>query len=100
MRHTAANAFAAHSWLPPVPKAKAAPPPPPPQAPPLPFVYLGKMQEGTAVTVFVSLAGRNHVLHAGDTVAGYRVDSISPNDMTLVYLTLGEKQRLTFGSDN
>jgi hypothetical protein len=100
MHHTRANAFAAHSWLPPVAKAKAPPPPPPPRAPPLPFAYLGKMQDGAAMTVFVSQGGRNLVLHSGDKLPGYQVDSISPTDMTFVYLPLGEKQRLTFGSEN
>ena len=100
MHHTKANPFAAHSWLPPVPKAKAPPPPPPPRAPPLPFAYLGKMQDGAAMTVFVSQGARNIVLRSGDTLPQYRVDSITPTDMTFVYLPLGEKQRLTFGSEN
>ena len=100
MRHSKANAFATHSWLPPVPKAKPAPPPPPPRAPPLPFAYLGKMQDGAAVTAFVSQGGRNHVLHSGDTLPQYKVESISPTEITFVYLPLGEKQRLTFGSEN
>jgi hypothetical protein len=77
-----------------------APAPPPPSAPPLPFTYLGKMQDGATVTVFVSQGGRNHVLHNGDTLAGYRVESITAADMTFVYLSLNEKQRLTFGSEN
>jgi len=100
MHHSKANAFAAQSWLPPVPKAKAAPPPPPPRAPPLPFAYLGKMQDGAAVTAFVSQGARNHVLHSGDTLPQYKVESISPTAITFVYLPLGEKQRLTFGSEN
>ncbi len=97
---TRANPFAAHSWLPPVPKAKAPPPPPPPRAPPLPFAYLGKMQDGAAVTVFVSQGGRNLVLHSGDTLPNYQVEGISASAITFVYVPLGEKQRLTFGSEN
>ena len=99
MQHSKANAFAAIGWQPPAPKTKPVPPPAP-RAPPLPFVYLGKMQEGAVVTAFVSQAGRTHVLHAGDTVDSYRVDRISPRDMTFVYVPLGEKQRLSFGSEN
>jgi hypothetical protein len=99
MRHTQANAFASQTWLPPAPKVKAAPPPTP-HAPALPFVYLGRQQDGANVTVFVSQGTRNHVLHSGDTVAGYRVEQISPTDITFVYLALGEKQRLSFGSEN
>lgn len=99
MHHSKANAFAAHSWLPPVVQAKA-PPAPPPRAPPLPFVYLGKMQDGAAVTAFVSQGGRNHVLHAGDKLPSYQVESITATDITFVYLPLNEKQRLKFGSEN
>jgi hypothetical protein len=99
MRHTQANAFASQTWLPPAAKVKPAPPPVP-HAPALPFVYLGRQQDGAAVTVFVSQGTRNHVLHSGDTVAGYRVESISPTDITFVYLALGEKQRLSFGSEH
>ena len=99
LQHSKANPFAVHSWLPPVVRVKA-PPPPSPRAPPLPFAYIGKMQEGTAVTAFVSQGGRNHVLHSGDTLPSYRVESITPTDMTFVYLPLNEKQRLTFGSEN
>lgn len=99
MHHTKANAFAVHSWLPPVVPVKAAPPPPP-RAPALPFAYLGKSQDGAAVTVFVSQGTRNHVLHVGDSLPSYRVESITPTDMTFVYLPLNEKQRLTFGSAN
>jgi hypothetical protein len=83
-----------------VPRAQHAPPPPPPGAPPLPFAYLGRMQDGAAMTVFVSQGARNHVLRSGDTLAPYKVESISPTDITFVYLPLGEKQRLTFGSEH
>lgn len=34
--------FAAHEWLPPPPKPQ---PPPPPEAPPLPYSYVGSMQD-------------------------------------------------------
>ena len=99
LHQSKANPFAVHSWLPPVVKVKA-PPPPPPRAPPLPFAYIGKMQDGAAVTAFVTQGGRSHVLHSGDTLSGYRVESITPTDMTFVYLPLNEKQRLTFGTEN
>lgn len=94
-----ADPFAAHSWLPPVPVVKA-PPPPPPRAPALPFTYLGKLQDGAAVTVFVAQGERSHVLKSGDKLASYQVESISPTDMVFIYLPLGEKQRLSFGTAN
>lgn len=100
MVHTKANAFSVHRWLPPPVKRPPPPPPPPPRAPALPFTYLGKMQDGGDVTAFVSQGSRNLVLHAGDTLPGYKVESISLTDMIFVYLPLNEKQRLTFGSAN
>ena len=99
MHPTQSNPFSSQSDLPPVLVAKE-PPPLPPSAPPLPFTYMGKMQDGPVITVFVSQGGRNHVLHSGDNLAGYRVDNITPTDITFVYLPLNEKQRLTFGSEN
>jgi hypothetical protein len=99
LRRTNANPFAARSWTPP-------PPPAPvvravvPKAPPLPFLYLGKMLDGKAVTAFVSMGGQTHLLHGGDTVRDYRVEAISAKEITFVYLPLNEKQRLSFGSEN
>jgi hypothetical protein len=99
LHRTNANPFATRSWVPP-------PPPAPvvravvPKAPPLPFVYLGKMLDGKAVTAFVSMGGQTHLLHGGDTVRDYRVEAISAKEITFVYLPLNEKQRLSFGSEN
>ena len=101
LRRSNANPFATRSWEPP-------PPPPPvqvvrpvtPKAPPLPFVYMGKMLDGKAVTAFVSLGGQTHLLHGGDTLRDYRVEAISVKEITFVYLPLNEKQRLSFGSEN
>jgi hypothetical protein len=98
LQRASANPFAAHSWT---------PPPPPqvvrvvvPKAPPLPFVYMGKMLDGKAITAFVSMGGQTHLLHGGDTLRDYRVEAISAKEITFVYLPLNEKQRLPFGSEN
>ena len=99
LRRTNANPFAARSWAPP-------PPPAPvvravvPKAPPLPFVYMGKMLDGKAITAFVSMSGQTHLLHGGDTVRDYRVEAISAKEITFIYLPLNEKQRLPLGSEN
>lgn len=95
------NLFAPHHWQPPALSATQAPPPsPPPSAPPLPFRYLGKTLEQGAITVFVSHGTGTLVLHGGDVLADYRVDSITPTEMNLTYLPLNEPQRLLFGSAN
>jgi hypothetical protein len=98
LRRSNANPFAARSWTPPPPVQVVRPVVP--KAPPLPFVYLGKMLDGKAVTAFVSIGGQTHLLHGGDTVRDYRVESISSKEITFVYLPLNEKQRLPFGSEN
>jgi len=93
----AADAFAPKSWQPP-------PPPPPkpeaPKAPPLPFKYLGKVMQEGEVMAFLGHGARTHLARAGDVLADYRIEDITPAEMTLVYLPLNEKQRLTFGSEN
>lgn len=99
----AADLFAPHNWQPkPVPPLPPAPPPPvaAPRAPPLPFVYLGKLLEDGQVMAFLGQGSRTHLLRRGDVLAPYRVDEITPSQMTLVYLPLNEKQQLTFGSAN
>lgn len=94
--------FAPHQWQPP-PKASA------PvarhvaemaKAPPLPFQYIGKVMDGPDIQVFVNHGTVTHLLRKGDVQAGYKVEEITPSEMTLVYLQLNEKQRLTFGSAN
>lgn len=98
------DVFAAHSWHVPPP-----PPPPPPQmqpplpasAPPLPFVYLGKMVDQGGVTVFVAKQDSNYAVKAGDVLDGsYRVDAIAGSLMTLTYLPLDMKQTMHIGDPN
>jgi len=95
--------FAGKSWY-------VAPPPPPPQpeiikeapkptAPPLPFRYMGRMQEedGQAL-VYLTQGTRAYSVSQGDTIDGtYRVESISPTQVTLVYLPLNIRQSLNIG---
>jgi hypothetical protein len=73
---------------------------PAPTAPPLPFKYLGKLMDHGVVTAFVSQGALTHLLHKGDVLAEYRVEKITPIDVTFVYLPLNERQRLPIGSEN
>lgn len=91
----AANLFPAQSWQPP-------PAPPPakrveaPKAPPLPFAYLGQMEEDQGIALFLAHGQRTLVVRAGDSIdGGYRVDSITPMRATFRYLPLDEPQHLT-----
>lgn len=87
-----ANLFRAQSWLPP---PLPPPPPPPPQAPPLPFVYLGQIQEGKGIAVFLGKQQQTLIVRAGETVdTNYRVEEVTPTLATFVFLPLGEKQQL------
>ena len=96
--NAAADLFAPHSWLPPPPKVVARVEIP--HAPALPFVYLGKLMQGSAVTAYVSQGANNLALKTGDKVPGYRVEKITASGMTFVYEPLNEKQTLSFGSAN
>jgi hypothetical protein len=58
------------------------------------------MLDGTRVTAFVSMGANTHLLHIGDTLREYRVEEISPREITFVYLPLNQKQRLSLGIEN
>ena len=93
-----ANAFAPRSFYVPPPKRKAPPPPPPPapKAPPLPFRYMGLLKESNAKTlVYLSRDDQLYAVRPGDVLEGtYRVEAISGQSVTFVYLPLNETQEL------
>jgi hypothetical protein len=92
----AANVFRAQSWLPPPPPP---PPPPAPKAPPLPFVYLGQIDEAGRIAVFLGQQQRTLIVRSGDTIDGtYRIESVTPTGATFLYLPLGELQQLILRS--
>lgn len=75
-------------------------PPPEPSAPPLPYSYLGKMMEDGKVVIFLGKQENNYSVRLGETVDGlYRLDEISDQALTLVYLPLEKKQMLPIGRD-
>lgn len=88
--------FRAKSWY-------VAPPPPPPaklKAPPLPFQYLGKLDEGGEIRVFLNHQGRHLIARVGDVINDtYRVEDIAGGRMTFLYQPLKEIQVLAIGSD-
>jgi hypothetical protein len=71
-----------------------------PRAPPLPFRYLGRIEEDGQVVVFVGEGTTTRVLRKGQTLANYRVEEVTAQSMRLVYLPLNETQRLLFESKN
>jgi hypothetical protein len=75
---------------------------PAPTAPPLPFVYVGKMiEQGKTPTVFLERQARIYVVHEGDAIdSNYRVDAINVPLMTLTYIPLDIKQTVQIGEAN
>ncbi len=94
-----AQAFPSRDWAPPPPPPPPPAPPPKPTAPPLPFVAIGKKWEDGQWQVFLGRNEETFVVKTGDTFDGrYRVDSIAPPSMTLIYLPLKARQTLTIGN--
>lgn len=102
------NLFASHSWrvIPSMPvvsqtaKAVAAATVVAPTAPPLPFQFIGKLDDAIQLKVFLLRGEQLHTVMVGDVIDGtYRVDGIAGNQMTLVYLPLNVSQSLSVGSD-
>lgn len=98
-----ADPFAARSWRKPPPTpaagAPAVPaPPPPPTAPPLPFVYMGKLVSEEANAVFLAQGERSLVVHEGDVIDSmYRIDKLADTRVTLTHLPTGIQQTLVIG---
>ncbi|MDN2698073.1 hypothetical protein O0882_17305 [Janthinobacterium sp. SUN073] len=94
----AGSVFQRQDWTPPPPEVTVAPPPPPPMAPPVPFVYLGKVAADGAWEVFLSRADKTYIVRAHTVIDGaYKVVAIAPPVMTLTYLPLNQVQQLNIG---
>jgi hypothetical protein len=102
------DAFAAHSWQPPPPPpppvkkqvvAPEPPPEPPPTAPPLPFTYLGAFETAGAKQVFYLVEGdKVHAVTQGEVLNEiYQIETVTAEEMVLVYLPLKLKQTLALG---
>lgn len=97
-RQQAADIFKPHRWfVPPAPtpsgtiQAAVATPSPPP----LPFTYLGTMQEGGRTVVFLAREQHLYTVRKGEVFAGqYRLEEEGDNRIELVYLPLNAKQTL------
>lgn len=94
------SAFTLQSWLPPVALAPAASAVAP-SAPPLPFVYAGKMVNGNVITVFLQRGDESLMVSRGDTLQGaYFVEEVQPTALVLTYLPLNQRQVLSIGEAN
>jgi hypothetical protein len=105
------DAFAAHSWQPPPPppppvKRQAvapepAPEPPPPTAPPLPFTFLGAFETAGAKQVFYLVEGdKVHAVTEGEIVnETYQIETVTAEEMVIMYLPLKIRQTLALGGN-
>jgi hypothetical protein len=98
------NVLGSRTWYvaPPPPKPVAPPPPPPPEAPPLPFVYMGKMREGSKhLVIFLVKGNQVYTVRVGDVIDDtYKAEGVSGGKLTLTYLPLNIQQTLTVGDDS
>ncbi len=92
----AANLFPVQSWQPPPPPPPPPRKPEPPRAPPLPFKYLGQLQEDRGIVLFLEHGMLTLVARAGETVAGsWRIEKITPTQAVFNYQPLDQTQTLT-----
>lgn len=97
--------FARRAWQPPPPapeeKAAAAVPPPPPvpTAPPLPFAYLGMLEESPERVVYFLVRGERVIpVVPGEVLDGtWRVEQPADGQLGITYLPLDKRQTLTIG---
>jgi hypothetical protein len=100
--------FAVRSWS--APPAEATPaettagaaPPAPPEAPPLPFRYLGRLNEPGRATVFFLGDEEDHVLavRPGDPIGpDYRVGRFREGRLEFIYRPMKAQQFLAVGSE-
>lgn len=89
--------FAAHSWANNT-APKAVVEVGPPTAPPFPYAYLGMKRDDAALQVFLASGDLTYVVRQGDVLAElYKIESIAPPTMTVVYLPLQQVQTLQIG---
>ena len=94
------NLFESSSWTPPAPPAKPLPPAvaPAPTAPVFPFQYVGKKLENSIWEVYLSRGDQSFLVREGGTLEStYRIDSITPQRLSVTYLPLGQSQSLSIG---
>lgn len=81
--------FSAHEWLPPPPKPQ---PPPPPEAPPLPYSYVGSMQDVPGGDTVILMQQKKVLLpKLGSRInAQWRLDKEDAQSVYFTYLPLNK----------
>jgi hypothetical protein len=97
------DAFGPVQWIrPPAPPPVINLPPPAPTAPPLPFRFVGVIEDKSGPpAAFLAKGEALHIVRVGDVVENtYRVESFSPSRIVLTYLPLGQEQSLSPAGGN
>ena len=91
--------FGARSWTPPAPvRRQVVEAPPKPVAPPLPYRIAGQVTYDGGMQVVLARDDRVFTVREGETLDNvYRIESITPDAVTFVYLPLEERQQLAVG---
>jgi hypothetical protein len=95
--------FVSQSWTPPPPppppkSEQKSEPEPAPTAPPLPFTYIGKKMEEGAWEVYLARGEQTYIVREKSVIDPmYRVESIKPPTLSVIYMPLNEIQTLTIG---
>lgn len=93
--------FSAKSVYAPPPQPSASMLPPEPSAPPLPFVFIGRLIDGEVTTVFLLKQSQNYNVRVNDVVENtYRIEQIADDHLVLTYLPLNAQQTLYTGRSN
>lgn len=70
-----------------------------PSAPPLPFQFIGRMDDRSDLQLFLQSGEKLYVVRIGDVIDDtYRIEHISATELSLVYLPLHLSQTLSVGS--
>jgi hypothetical protein len=79
--------------------AAPAPLPPPPTAPPLPFSYVGRIEEAGKAIFFLTKGDKLYTVKVGDDIEGiYTVEGIVAGQLKLTYKPLNIAQTLAVGA--
>ena len=91
------DAFAARRWTAPrSARAAVVSPPAAPVAPPLPFEYTGRIEGREGPTFLLSRGPESFAVHAGEAIdVDYRLETVSADTLTFVYVPLNERQTLS-----
>lgn len=94
------NPFSGKSWYVPPPPAPE-PPPPKPTAPPLPFTYVGKMEEEGRWVVYLAKGEKFYSVSKGETFDQvYRLEDVENGNVVIQYLPLSTKQVIAIGIES